>query len=52
MVELSGPDGDGFVWLHAKLEDGSEESLNLGKLDEVRELFSQWLAATEERDRY
>lgn len=40
---LSGPDGDGFVWLHMTQEDGTETSLNLGTQDEVAEILSQKL---------
>lgn len=40
---LSGPDGDGFVWLHMKLEDGTETDLNLGEQKEAAEVLSQKL---------
>lgn len=50
-VTIDPPDADGDVWLHQTIA-GMLSSINLGKRDEVREMFSQWLAMVETEDGY
>lgn len=38
--EITGPDGDGFVWLHI-----GNDTINLGKVEDVAERLSQWLGS-------
>jgi hypothetical protein len=41
--EITGPDDDGFVWLHS-----GDATINLGTEEQATEIMSQWLAQRDE----
>lgn len=47
---LTGPDDDGFIWLHQDTPE-LKRSINLGKVDDVVEAFSQFLASIDADER-